>query len=565
MPFERLTRCGAMLLAFSLPALCAASQAPTPAAIMGSFKLPEAPQKQPQFKNAIPDVKPDPIEEAADVTFTLTKLTISGNTVLSDDDIIPLYEDYIGQEITPKTLSEIAAQLTALYRNRGYILSRAYVPPQQIEKGHATIQVVEGFIEKVVFRWMDMLPDHRIKFYANRIKKIRPIHQDDIERALLLIKELPGMKVSGTLRPSRLQDDAADLVIVVSRKPMKVTLDVANENTKSLGEWRGMGVVEINNYLNQNERLSLYGALPSSPFKRMMLYGAEFSMPIGLEGATINLKAELLRTEPQLSIPNTRSQGRVLNMSVGATYPLILNRGFSWRIAGYFDAKQSTSKLWTNGYVSENNFESLRILRLENTLDFTDAMRGSNLFNLSVHQGMKSLGARKKTPSGKVGELSFTKFTGSYARLQHIWQGLYVYKMIRGQYAAMPLLSLERFNFGGPPYNHIYPSGFLSGDMGYEAVGEIRYNHHMHGFWHFVQVYAGYHYGQIYNKKPYPGQRKTLSAPGASFGIKLGFEPGFNVMVTYGVPTKNRIDGIKVKNQVYASLGYSSRGVGDAF
>ena len=77
------------------------------------------------------------------VHFTLSSISFEGATVYNPAQLEKEYATRIGTEISLADLYGIAAQITAKYRNDGYILTQIVVPPQTIEGGVARLQVVE--------------------------------------------------------------------------------------------------------------------------------------------------------------------------------------------------------------------------------------------------------------------------------------------------------------------------------------------------------------------------------------------------------------------------------------
>src|SRR4029077_5629494 len=71
---------------------------------------------------------------------------IVGMTVYTQEQLAPLYADMIGHEVTLQAVYDLAQKITTKYGNDGFVISRAIVPPQQLNPGGATIriQVIEG-------------------------------------------------------------------------------------------------------------------------------------------------------------------------------------------------------------------------------------------------------------------------------------------------------------------------------------------------------------------------------------------------------------------------------------
>src|SRR5215472_12976509 len=76
---------------------------------------------------------------------------ITGATVYRGDAFAPLYADMVGREVTLAAIYDLAQRITTKYGNDGYVISRAIVPPQELDPNGATveIQVIEGYVDKV--------------------------------------------------------------------------------------------------------------------------------------------------------------------------------------------------------------------------------------------------------------------------------------------------------------------------------------------------------------------------------------------------------------------------------
>ena len=77
-------------------------------------------------------------------------IQIVGSTVYSDEQFAPLYRDLLGRQVPLEAVYDLAKRITAKYGADGYVLSRAIVPPQELNPGGAVIriQVVEGYVEQ---------------------------------------------------------------------------------------------------------------------------------------------------------------------------------------------------------------------------------------------------------------------------------------------------------------------------------------------------------------------------------------------------------------------------------
>jgi len=148
-----------------------------------------------------PEEAPPP-EEFEKIRFTLQGIEFEGMTVYAPEDLLPLYEGKLGTEVALTEVFRIANQVTARYRDDGYILSRAVVPQQEIRAGIVRIRILEGYVDNITIEGETHGSDDLIRSYAGKIQGSRPVHVSDFERYLLLINDLPGTQAQAVLQPA---------------------------------------------------------------------------------------------------------------------------------------------------------------------------------------------------------------------------------------------------------------------------------------------------------------------------------------------------------------------------
>ncbi|WP_228024985.1 ShlB/FhaC/HecB family hemolysin secretion/activation protein [cf. Phormidesmis sp. LEGE 11477] len=82
-------------------------------------------------------------------TFEVSGIQLEGSTVFSAEDFSTLFEEYIGRPITFDELLQIRSAITQRYIDAGFLTSGAFIPPQTLEEGIVTVQVLEGVIEDI--------------------------------------------------------------------------------------------------------------------------------------------------------------------------------------------------------------------------------------------------------------------------------------------------------------------------------------------------------------------------------------------------------------------------------
>ena len=85
-----------------------------------------------------------PAEAAAQITFTLTKVETDPSEVLTEAELQKITEPYIGKTVSLADLYAITGAINNLYNDKGYMICKAYLPPQRIHGGMVQVKLLEG-------------------------------------------------------------------------------------------------------------------------------------------------------------------------------------------------------------------------------------------------------------------------------------------------------------------------------------------------------------------------------------------------------------------------------------
>lgn len=527
-------------------ALTSIEHADTPATFMTKAPPPHPKGEQP------PTPSPDAVK------FTLKAIIITGNRIYSEKELLPLYESYLDQNITIDDLQVIVEAITKKYRENGYVLSYAILPEQEIEKGFVLLKIVEGYVSKYVLDDPDKVCDEKIKYYLEQILLSKPLHQDILERNLLLIRRLFGVDIQTTFTPSTSIFNATELVVKLSRKKINTSVAINNDQVDSMGPWVGLAQFRVNNITNHHDYFDI-SAVTAYNRKDLKAAFAKYEVPIGEEGSTFKIQGNRAKSHPSgdLEIQNIvahESGGRAVFRK-----PLVLDRSQFFSLQGGVGSQnvKSTSDTGASRYTDKT-----RKLLLGMRYELSDQFSGANIVDAEVAYGVPSFGA-----SSSLGELrsrargtaNFTKIQGAATRLQSLGfalPNLGLLFALQGQYAGSTLLTGERFGVGGT-INRAYPSGSLTGDSGFQGRIELQYTLPFNSFFKDLMFYAFYSYGRIWNRAPSPDEQHSDSVEGVGGGARLNLSEKGSCYLTYGRPLQKRVSGTAVKDKLYFGLQYS--------
>lgn len=514
---------------------------PAYAQVLPGSARPDAIERQYRIENQRPDVGGAPLIETQEpqakdirggVAFELNGIEIENGTVYGEDKLKHLYEDKIGTKVTLGELNAIASDITSYYRNKGYILTRAVVPPQRAENGIVTIRIVEGFVNEVRIEG-DAQDSRPIQAYAEKIRASKPLNASVLERYLLLMDDLPGIEARAVLQPSASTQGASDVVVTVTRKRVEGSVNFDNRGSRFLGAYQLGGTVAANNVFTDEDQTQL--RVINTPFESEELFYSELrhEYQLGGEGTKLVFSGNHIRTEPGSSVALLEFEGESNSFSIGANHPILRSRQSNWFVSSDFTVRNVD----VNSLGADFYYDRTRVLSVGTAYDFVDSLNSINRLDANVAKGF-AMGTDGTQPKSRAnGEASFLKMTGRASRIQPISGPFSAYAAASGQYSLDPLLAAEEFAIGGAEFGSAYDPAEITGDSGLAGRFELQYNQAPQAFVDQYQLYAFYDLGRVWNRSPIPGsESEHVSLSSAGIGARFNIAESLSGSVEAAMP-----------------------------
>ena len=493
---------------------------------------------------------PDNVEE---LSLTLGDIVVEGSTVYSADDLAYLYQDRVGQEIALAEVFEIADRITARYRNDGYILSRAIVPPQTIADGVVRIDIVEGYINAV--RIEGDVPEGQslLNAYADRIMNSRPLSIRDLERYLLFFRDLPGIEAEATISPAQDTPGASDLVILVEYEALDGFVRVDNRGTKYNGPgqvWLGAG---FNSLTDTHQRTALTFATAGKDMKELRYFDFGYERHIDAEGRRLHVNLTETDSRPGHTLRVLDIDSRNQTFKIGVTNPLLRSRARNLSLYADFVVRNSHTTIFTTTLSKDR----VRFISLGALYDSIDRLGGVNQLGVRLDQGVDILGASKEGStdlSREGGRMEFTRLSLNASRLQRLNDNWSFLTNFTSQVASTKLLASEEFGVGGERCVRGYDPSEVTGDQGYCVLLEMRYGQNVDTTGY--QLYGFYDTGEVRRRLP-GALGKTARLASAGLGVRLNYREQLSGSFEITWPQMNIVDTRSIdvgSNRIFFNL-----------
>jgi hemolysin activation/secretion protein len=490
----------------------------------------EIPEGQFDFSITAPHKTTVP-KDVETLRFLVSKITIEGSTVFQHGDLLPLVEPLVGQQATLRDIMAIAEALETRYREEGFLLTRVLVPPQRTRNGEFKIQVVEGFIKNISVEGVDGELKDQITATLAPTQKERPLTSETMERALLLVNDIPGLHAVGLLKPSSDEAGAADLDVTVSKQTVTASSGIDNRSSRYSGPWIANMDVAVNSLVNGGEQMGAGVSRSVDPHKQRG-YRLHYVQPIGIDGLTTTTTFDRTFGQPGYTLAPLEIVTDSIAIGQRLSYPLMRGRRESLFIDGGFTWKSAK----TDMLASNVNLDQWRIADIKLSWSQSGWFDGITAGSLGLAKGLPMAGASHPHDlnlSRVNGDPDFTKAVFDIKRIQPLWSDVSLSLAGAGQHSFSGLLAGEEFSLGGYQFGRGFDPSALTGDDGLGGSLELHYDMRTGlPVAETLQTYGFYDQGMVWDH----GGGKTATLSSVGVGLRSPLTPNVDISVEAARP-----------------------------
>jgi len=470
--------------------------------------------------------------------FVLQSVSITGAVAIPQSRLVTAYQLYIGKKVSQADLTTISAAVGGIYREAGFHLSRAMIPPQDIQNGQLHLQVVEGSITEVALKG-DGAEQFGIRPVLDAVLAERPSRLSTLERQLLLINGRPGVRIEDTAL-EEIGAASGHFRLIVSLKTWHLfsSVGVDNLGSSSVGPWQSYGTAAFNSYLAPGDSLVVnLSTTPGDP--RQLAFGRlSYEAPVGTDGVRIGASGYYSEVRPgdfrRLFNDTIKTEWFEIR---GSIVPLQ-----SQKSSLILTAAAGFSNAYENDIFGPIYADHIRTVSLTSDYRLQDNFGGNNYLTVNFRQGIDVFGASHRADdylsregaSGKFSALNFW-FT-RYQTLSDTWS---LKLASAGQTASGPLFTSQQFYLGGFAFGRGYGNAEISGDNGIAGSVELRFDQktsyqYLSGY----QLYGFVDTGLAWNDGYRPSDGLSLTSAGG--GVRFFLTEGLQADIGVAAPLSYR-------------------------
>ena len=496
--------------------------------------LPSLEEILPKLENPATPDNSDTIKDLVNTVF-VKKFEIVGSTVFTPEELAKVLEPYVLRRLSFTEILAAQQAIDRLYFEQGYITSGTFLPPQKLEAGVVTIEVVEGTVEEIKIQGLNRLNSGYVRSRL-QIATVAPLNQDKLLNALQLLQidplidNLAAELTAGTRPGSSILE-----LNLREADPFDLTLSFDNYRAPSVGTDRrsvrlthrnliGLGDRFTIGYLNTDGSNSLNNLNYTVPFNS---YNGTFNFRFSLTDSQIitppfdsfdieseNINYEFTYRQPLLQKPTE-------DVALGLTF---LQNDSAITLGG--EPEQLSRGAEPDG---ETNVSALRFFQEYTKRDGNQVLALLSQFSL----GIDVFGATIN--SGDQPDSTFLAWRGQAQYLRLLSPNFTLLLRSDFQLADNALLPTEQFSLGGGLSVRGYAQDALLGDNGWFNSAEIRATIVRIPKWQTsLQLTPFVDFGTVWNSDDFELDTNTLVSTG--IGLRLQINDYFTSRLDWGIP-----------------------------
>jgi hemolysin activation/secretion protein len=486
----------------------------------------------------VPSLARPELSDDSKPQFVLRAISVAGVSAMLYEDLAATWRPYLGKKVSQADLAAIAQAISDLYRAAGFHLSRAIVPPQDIEDGRVRIQVMEGSIAEVALKG-DGADQFGVRPMLDPVLSEHPSRLATLERQLLLINGRPGVRITdSSLEEIGSLSGRFRLVVDLKTWHVYTAFGADNLGSASVGPWQTYAAGAFNSYLLPGDMLALNLSTIANDPRQLGFGRLSYDAPVGTDGMRLGASALYSEVRPgdfrRLFNDVTKTESFearasfVPVQSLRSTLTLIAAAGFS---------EVSESDVFGPIYK-----DHIRTVSLTSDYRLQDGFGGTNFATMTFRQGLDIFGASQfgdDFASRDGASPNFSVLNFYYTRYQTLNEAFSARVSMASQTASGPLYTSQQFYLGGAAFGRGYGAAELSGDNGLAGSFELRFDQrpgyrYLSGY----QLYGFVDAGAVWNDGFRLGDGLALTSAGG--GIRFFFWDDFQADIGVAFPLSYR-------------------------
>lgn len=463
-------------------------------------------------------------------SFVIKGFDITGENPLADGEASRILAPYLRTDATIDTLQKATAALESALKDKGYILHRVVLPPQEVGKT-VSLNIVKFVIGRILIEGRSRYSEANIRASVPELSEGRAPNFRTLAVQTAIANESPGKHIQVALKESADVDRIDARIIVQERKPWNFTVSESLAGSDATGNDRLTVTGSHANLFDRDHQLTVSYSTSLERITDVRQYGLNYRLPVYRLGGVVGLS--YTKSDVVGNFGVFKSSGAGHTMGLNYNHYLPPDGGFRSYIGVGIDDKQFDVTQINGMPLAGQQVRRSRPLTLGYTgkLESDTAVWGYNLdFAANIPGGSGNDLASYQTEDPRISTTEWKTLRGGANYLASVGNGWLWGVRGQFQFSNEALISGEQFGLGGAASVRGTGERPISGDSGVVLSTELTTRELAPGLRVLGFVDAGWLSNNSPNGNPKPANDSLSSA-----GVGLRYSvPALTVSADFG-------------------------------
>lgn len=502
----------------------------------------------------------------APALFAIQSYRVQGNSLISTEQVDAATQPHTGPQSSFETIQLALEALEKAYVTAGYGSVQVEIPPQELESGIVTLQVIEGVLGNVIIEPNAYFDEDNLRHSLPALRLEKTVNILALNRNLMLANE-GGAKITNVTfkrNPNNRDVDAA--VKVTAENPQRWFATLDNTGSASTGHLRTGLVYQNANLFNRDHSLSLQLMTSPDHINDVHILGLGYHLPLYAQGDALDFN---------VSSSNVNS-GQVAQAGGGADLAIsgsgtILGARYTHNLEASAESQRSVSlglehRAYGNSVAPVGGGASLvpDLLTRPLILSFVQSLH-TDARDISFHisllknlpGGTNGSSVDFNQPGGRTGaDANFKTLKFSVQHTERFESQWLLRTAVSGQYTSDLLIAAEQFGAGGTDSVRGLVDREIAGDAGLRAGMEVWAPPLSADPWRMIPL-AFLEAATVRRNQPGAGELDGQSVASTGLGLRGAYGRHINARLDWGYVLKG-VSGttgpVKGDQKIHASM-----------
>jgi hemolysin activation/secretion protein len=415
-----------------------------------------------------------PPAPAVPQTLTINEFTVTGNHILSEEDVDDAVYPYLGPGQTIKSVDEARAALQKIYVNKGFQTVSVIIPPQHVVGGVVTLAVIEAPVGRLRVNGARYFSPNKIKSQAPSLAPGKVPNFTGIKHDIIALNEWPDRQVIPTLQQGVAPHTVDVDLNVKDTLPLHGTLELNNRYNADTSPLRVNASLSYDNLFQRGDTIGLSFQVAPQNIRNALVFSGFYQARVpGIDWLSLQLSG-LVSNSNVVSVGSSDVIGKGHQVGLHGLVTLPGGNGFFDQLNAGIDYKDFQQNVSLGGATLPTPITYFPLSAVYSAGWQGDT--GLTLLDIGPTFGIRGLGSNGAAFDNKryFGQGNFIYVRGDLSRQQTLPFGFQALAKTQFQIANEPLINNEQFSAGGQDTVRGYLESEVLGDNAILGSLEIR-------------------------------------------------------------------------------------------